>query len=220
MSGNGVYAGHNCTNGIASTDNPPLNCIPPGQGGGCVNTGPFKNYTVNIAPVFPSLSVPELNVTKPFLSYYPRCMRRDITSWPSSRWSRDVDSYNLITQNSDIYWFQTMMQGNKFIDGFFGVHTAGHYTFGGDPGGDFFASPGDPNFWLHHAQIDRTWWIWQNQDISKREKAVSGTLTIWDQPPSRNGTLDDWLDMGVLGTGNYIRNVASTTKGPLCYIYM
>lgn len=33
--------------------------------------------------------------------------------------------YDLITQNKDIYWFQTMMQGNGFLDGFFGVHAGG-----------------------------------------------------------------------------------------------
>ena len=42
MSGNGVYEVHNCTNALASTTVPPLGCIPPGQGGGCVDTGPFK----------------------------------------------------------------------------------------------------------------------------------------------------------------------------------
>lgn len=129
------------------------------------------------------------------------------------------------------------MQGNFFIDGFFGVHLGGscgssptqiictnkllgHYTIGGDPGGDFFASPGDPAFWLHHAQIDRTWWIWQNQDLAVRQNIISGTITTLNDPPSRNGTLDDWLEMGVLGTGNTIRNLMSTTAGPLCYIYV
>jgi tyrosinase len=113
-----------------------------------------------------------------------------------------------------------MMQGDFFQNGFYGVHSAGHYTIGGDPGGDFFASPGDPAFFLHHAQIDRTWWIWQNQDIAKRQYAVSGTITLNNDPPSRNGTLQDILDMGILGSTTTIGNVMSTTAGPLCYIYI
>jgi tyrosinase len=95
----------------------------------------------------------------------------------------------------------------------------GHYTIGGDPGGDFFASPGDPAFFLHHAQIDRTWWIWQNQDLANRQNAISGTITLNNVPPSRNGTLEDWLEMGILGTGTTIADVMSTIAGPLCYIY-
>lgn len=96
----------------------------------------------------------------------------------------------------------------------------GHYTIGGDPGGDFFASPGDPAFFLHHAQIDRTWWIWQNQDLANRQNAISGTITLNNTPPSRNGTLDDWLEMGILGTGTEIKNAMFTTGGPFCYIYV
>ena len=47
MGGNGIYEQHNCTNALASTVVPPLNCIPPGEGGGCVETGPFKKFVVN-----------------------------------------------------------------------------------------------------------------------------------------------------------------------------
>jgi hypothetical protein len=36
--------------------------------------------------------------------------------------------------NADIYWFQTVMQG-QFDVGLWGVHTGGHFTIGGDPGG-------------------------------------------------------------------------------------
>jgi hypothetical protein len=122
MGGNGEFAPHNCTNALPTG----VNCIPPGAGGGCVTTGPFKNYSVDFAPVAPSLAVVELeNLTLPFLSYYPRCLKRDVSPWVSGNWSKDIDSYTLLTQNPDIYWFQTVMQGNSFIDGFFGVHSAG-----------------------------------------------------------------------------------------------
>jgi len=45
-------------------------------------------------------------------------------------------TYALITDplHADIYWFQTVMQG-QFPEGKWGVHTGGHYTIGGDPGG-------------------------------------------------------------------------------------
>lgn len=82
------------------------------------------------------------------------------------------------------------------------------------------ASPGDPAFYLHHAQIDRTWWIWQNQDLVNRQNAIGGTITVFNTPPSRNGTLADPLDMSVAGLSTNISTVMSTLKGPLCYIYV
>jgi tyrosinase len=101
-----------------------------------------------------------------------------------------------------------------------GVHTGGHFTIGGDPGGDIFVSPGDPAFFLHHAQIDRTWWIWQNQDLKNRQNAIAGTITLNNNPPSRNGTLQDIIDMGVNNPGIQIAQAMSTLAGPFCYIYV
>jgi tyrosinase len=62
--------------------------------------------------------------------------------------------------------------------------------------------------------------MWQNLDLPNRQNAISGTLTINNTPPSRNGTLDDWLEMGVLGTGRKIKDVMTTTGGELCYVYV
>jgi tyrosinase len=160
MSGNGVYEAHNCTNALPTG----LNCIPPGVGGGCVKTGPFKkcvpqcqviilgmltfcllSMSVNLGPVAPTLAESDVVATGPGSAYNPRCLKRDISAWVSSQWNTDANSTTLLTQNPDIYWFQTVMQGD-FASGFYGVHTGGHFTFGGDPGGDIFSSPGDPAY--------------------------------------------------------------------------
>ncbi|TVY44172.1 Tyrosinase-like protein [Lachnellula occidentalis] len=216
LSGNGVYEAHNCTEGLP-TD---LSCIPAGQGGGCIYSGPFKNSTVHLGPVSPTLAESEIVTSENNGTIYnPRCLKRDVSSWVSTRWSTEDNSTTLITENSDIDSFQTTMQGN-FTAGSYGVHGAGHFTIGGDPGGDIYTSPGDPVFWLHHGQIDRTWWIWQNQDIANRLDVISGTLTMNDSPASRNGTLDDLLDLRVLADPVAIKDVVSTLAGPLCYIYM
>lgn len=34
-------------------------------------------------------------------------------------------------------------------------------------------------FWLHHGQIDRTWWIWQNQDVAGRALQIGGPR-VWN----------------------------------------
>jgi tyrosinase len=175
--------------------------------------------TVNLGPITPTLAEPEVKAMSNIGAYNPRCLKRDVSEWVSSRFNTDQNSTDLITQNTDIYWFQTVMQGT-FNLGEFGVHTGGHFTIGGDPGGDLFTSPGDPAFWLHHGQIDRTWWIWQNQDLRNRLYAISGTITINNNPPSRNGTLDDLLSLGVNAEDITIRDAMSTMRGPFCYIYL
>ncbi|KAK6387411.1 hypothetical protein LTS17_000679 [Exophiala oligosperma] len=217
MSGNGQYAPHNCTKALPTG----LNCIPPGSGGGCVNTGPFKNYTVNLGPVSPTLAIPGIiNYTNPNpLAYNPRCLRRDISSWVSSNWTKDSDVYDLITNYNDIGSFQNRMQGD-FATGFYGVHTGGHFTTGGDPGGDLFASPAEPTFFLHHAQIDRTWWMWQNMDLKDRKSAFTGGTSTLDPTGSPPGKLTDPINMGSLSKSVQNQDVMSTTGGPLCYIYV
>ncbi|KAK2629561.1 hypothetical protein QTJ16_000381 [Diplocarpon rosae] len=215
MGGNGDYVPHNCTNALPSG----LNCIPAGNGGGCVTQGPFRDMKVNLGPVTPTLAAEGIVSSSPVSAYNPRCLRRDITSWVSSRWSTDALSASLIRENDDISTFQTVMQGD-FASGFYGVHTAGHFTMAGDPSGDIFASPGDPAFWLHHAQIDRTWWIWQNQNLAARQNAIGGTITLDNSPASRPGRLEDPLSLGVNAPNITIGDAMSTLAGPFCYIYL
>jgi tyrosinase len=165
--------------------------------------------TVNLGPVAPTLAEPEVIATGAGSAYNPRCLKRDVSVWVSSQWTTDQNSTDLITQNADVYTFQNTMQGN-FSAGFYGVHTGGHFTIGGDPA-----------FFLHHSQIDRTWWIWQNQDLANRQNAIAGTITLNNDPPSRNGTLEDMLNLGYANTNSItIGDGMSTLAGPYCYIYV
>jgi tyrosinase len=71
--------------------------------------------------------------------------------------------------------------------------------------------------------VDRVWWIWQNQDIENRRNVIAGTVTMMNQPLSRNGTLNDTISLGVAleETSPNITNAdaMSTLAGPFCYIY-
>ncbi|KAK0653154.1 hypothetical protein B0T16DRAFT_407505 [Cercophora newfieldiana] len=218
LSGNGVYAPHGCT----STG---VGCVEPGNGGGCVDSGPFKDMVVNLGPAGSGF-VADPPIPDPvggLFGHNPRCLRRDISVETSSRWTNDDETYDLLANyGANIVQFQDRMQGD-FANGYYGVHTGGHYTLNGDPSSDFFVSPGDPAFWLHHGQIDRVWWMWQNQQPETRTSAIGGTITLFNTPPSREGRLDDLLDMYVLGESMEIEKVMSSvgmTGGPLCYVYI
>jgi tyrosinase len=178
-----------------------------------------NSWKVNLGPVAPVLADYTPNPEFTGLGYNPRCLRRDISSAASKGWTKDSDVADLIKNYKDFTSFSTRMQGD-FGNGFLGVHTGGHFTIGGDPGGDLFASPGDPAFFLHHAMIDRTWWTWQNLDLKNRQYAIGATITVNNTPPSRNATLDDTIDAGFVGAPMItIRNASHTLAGPFCYIY-
>lgn len=139
MSGNGEYEAHGAV-GIPSNLAADF-YIPPGNGSGCVTSGPFKNMSVNLGPVAPALTDVPTNPQADGLGYNPRCLRRDISTWCGQTALQDVNTTDLIVQNTNIGDFQTVMQG-LFTQGLIGVHTAGHFLVGGDPGGDIFTSPG------------------------------------------------------------------------------
>jgi len=119
--------------------------------------------------------------------------------------------------------FQMQMQGIPGT-GNIGIHGGGHYSLGGDPGRDFFTSPGDPAFYLHHAMIDRVWYLWQALAPSSRTRgssAVSGTRTFMNQPPSGDATVEDIVDIPYTGgSPKKIKDLLSTVSGPFCYVYL
>lgn len=84
---------------------------------------------------------------------------------------------------------------------------------------NYWSSPVDPAFFLHHAQIDRVYYIWQWIGDESRQQTISGTITNLNQPPSRNGTLDDILNVEPVGQNMKIRDALSTVDGPFCYVY-
>ncbi|KAL4747750.1 hypothetical protein BDW72DRAFT_181872 [Aspergillus terricola var. indicus] len=213
LSGDGSYIPHD------GPEAAPGIVLEPGHGGGCVTSGPFKNFTVNLGPLAPSLLVDGVTAQNGTgLDYNPRCLRRDINvdaaSWTTI--DKVLDLFNRTT----IADFQNRLQGD-FPNGYLGVHSGGHYTISGDPAGDFFTSPGDPAFYLHHAAIDRVFWTWQNLAPRERTFVVEGPTVLpglgIDAP---NATLDDIQYFDVLAKDATIRELLDTTAGPFCYIYL
>ncbi|KAI1426985.1 hypothetical protein F5Y12DRAFT_223882 [Xylaria sp. FL1777] len=213
FSGDGVFVAHNgSVNGNGNV------FIPSGKGGGCVTSGPFVDYVINLGPIDPIQD--GMSPAPETLGYNPHCLSRDLSAFTATNWLTIGNLLNVTTGAAagSVLLFQNELQG-RFTDGFLGLHTAGHGVMGG-VSGDLFGSPVDPVFFLHHAMVDRTYWIWQALHQSQAE-TLAGTLTLFNSPPSRDTSVDDIIDLGINAPSQKIGNLLNTLGGaPLCYIYI
>ncbi|KAK8874731.1 Di-copper centre-containing protein [Apiospora arundinis] len=214
--GNGVYAKHGCAVGLPSR----LLCIEAGVGGGCVETGPYAGVMMNISATAPTS---EFVTAGPKFSYQPRCIRHDISNALGQKWAGDERAVALLTNaagQAGIAGIQAGIENTGTdTEGFYGLHQYGHFAVSGDPSGDFYNSPNEPLFWIHHGQVDRLWWIWQNQKPVERALQVAGTRTMYNKPPSDDATLEDILHMDTTGADVVLRDAVSSVGGKYCYIY-
>lgn len=75
-----------------------------------------------------------------FLSYQPRCVKRDITNALGQQWANDSSIADLLANplyQTGIGDWQTQLQstGTDTV-GFYGLHAYGHMTINGDPSTD------------------------------------------------------------------------------------
>lgn len=95
------------------------------------------------------------------LPLYPY-LKRDLNNYIATRYGNQT-AVDILMATPDIEIFQNTMLG---ADINLGVHGGGHFSL--DPALlDFFASPSDPAFFLHHSNIDRVWTLWQAQNPGK-----------------------------------------------------
>lgn len=90
MSGDGSFVFHNGSVGGTGTI-----FLPSGKGGGCLLDGPFKGMSANLGPVAPSMGG-QVKVNGS-LSYNPRCLKRDLTTFASSKWLTIQNLLNVTT---------------------------------------------------------------------------------------------------------------------------
>lgn len=135
--------------------------------------------------------------------------------------SKDYDSMRHTLENSlhnVLHWG---------IKGDFASITAANGTFYGSiPCSAKFELPKtepehfpDPVFWLHHAQLDRLWWQWQQAEPRRfseyHGKAFSESLPGLE----RGATLDDRLTFSGMWEDIRVSDVMSPDNGLLCYKY-
>ncbi|KAL2162525.1 hypothetical protein VTH06DRAFT_7439 [Thermothelomyces fergusii] len=211
LGGNGAFVpGRNGT--VIALPGGARQVIPPATGGGCVTTGPFREgrFEVRLGPVAFEPRGPQGG-----LGYNPRCLRRDLSPHFSAGTHPAAVVALLDGCGGDLGCVVRDMDAPGGVPG--GVHASGHWQVGPDAL-DVFASPSDPVFWLHHAQVDRLWTIWQGLDVGARTYQVWGTATAANDPPSDDVTLETLMDFGILGEAKTVGEVASTVDGEYCYM--
>ena len=166
MGGNGAYIPNRQPTNTTLTDDS-IQPVPPTTGGGCIATGPFANWTANLGNV--GWLTAEVGPDHG-LGYNPRCVRRDISLNTSQTEMKPSQVLKALDAGDSFEAF------DKVVEAADGVHSGGHATIGGLQS-DAWASPGDPMFYLHHAQVDRIWTVWQGLNAARRVKQVYGTAT-------------------------------------------
>ncbi|KAK6596644.1 hypothetical protein H4I96_09296 [Botrytis cinerea] len=83
--------------------------------------------------------------------------------------------------------------------------------------GDFLrvTAPNDPVFFLHHTQLDRMWWQWQQQDPEQRLLQYSRNSLMDNEV----NALDDVFHFGDFAPDKKVSEVLSTETELLCYRY-
>ncbi|KEP50120.1 tyrosinase tyrosinase: common central domain protein [Rhizoctonia solani 123E] len=164
-------------------------------------------------------------------TYDPYPFKQDAAVFPFSFTHRDLSAPTVLDPKN----IDSIVNGSKgnFTDFAYkldgakaqGPHNAAHMMLPGDIS-DPLWSPNDPLFFLHHANIDRIWWRWQNAH-KENMKAFGGGLTQdlanYDTypvgaPPAAKKS--DELHTAGLTRPVKVSEVLDTTDKYLCYVYV
>lgn len=197
----------------------PNHTLPHGHGGGCLKKGHFDNFMSTMGPYDVSIIFQGTGVLPSGMfsnGSTTQCLKRDLNSAVAETYTNQSLIDQMMAQN-DLGEFQILMNGAPGTNNI-GLHAGGHFTIG-KIGSDFFASPQDPAFWVHHGNVDRLYAQWQANDPQSRQFALAGTSTVLNIPPSPDVTLDYVLTWMGLDEDRPMRDLMSTTSGPFCYRY-
>ncbi|KAI9499773.1 hypothetical protein GGI25_005109 [Coemansia spiralis] len=110
----------------------------------------------------------------------------------------------------------SFVQGDDDLAGFrehieFSIHGAVHLGLGGDASTPF--APNDFFFYMHHANIDRLWWLWQNGQNTPFKYNGPGAFgeARLDDPIPQDHTVE-------LGHGS-VKSVMVLGYNDICYSY-
>lgn len=175
--------------------------IPGHTGGGCITTGPFADMEVHVGP-------------GPSLVRNNRCLKRDFAASIIYDFA-NTNKVNFVKSQTNFGWFTRKVDGDPNFTNM-GIHGPGHFGVGGEAG-DMYSSPGEPLFFLHHANLDRIWWEWESQSLL-RLLDISGPVNMMDYT-GPNVTLSFPVNMGRLAPTVSIARLMHIRLGGLCYTY-
>jgi len=86
-------------------------------------------------------------------------------------------------------------------------------------------TPNDPLFFLHHANIDRIWWMWQSKSLKNLFAFKGGSISTYTDPAFPNG-YPPWMSLtdklptdGLFPQKTILEMMYTQTGGDLCYVY-
>ncbi|EAU93514.2 hypothetical protein CC1G_02744 [Coprinopsis cinerea okayama7 len=135
---------------------PPLPGLPTGPRApeGCLLSGPFQDFKVRFGPRATEESPTGMCIVRGIFEGVRRNLNS--TSVAATLAQRSFEEFRRFVD----------IQGEPFEEAA-GIHWAGHAVVGGTMMSGR-ASPADPIFYLHHANLDRIWAKWQNADRKNR----------------------------------------------------
>lgn len=178
-------------------DGDPKGDITIGNSGRCVIDGPFAGLQAKFYDV----------------KYKPHCLSRGFRTDDGRLGVIDgslisPDSIEEVLQIDGYEEFVTSMESK--------VHDAIPFGIAGDF--ETFTAPYDPLFFLHHTQLDRLWWLWQQRRPDVRLAEYTGHKL---KHSIEMASLDDKIKMQSLAPEIEVREMMETDKegGMLCYGY-
>ncbi|CAK3941049.1 Di-copper centre-containing [Lecanosticta acicola] len=169
-----------------------------GRKGRCVTDGPFARTNVSLYDI----------------QYKPHCLSRGFRD-PAGNPSNHISSHALsaesieeiLTTSTTFSAFSESIQSR--VAGIIPFSIAGDLAT--------FTAPYDPLFYLHHVQLDRLWWLWQQRNGKGLRRAYDGPR---HRSSIEKATRNDWLHFATLAPKVQVKHVMDTeNKASLCYRY-
>jgi tyrosinase len=132
----------------------------------------------------PDVCIPYWNWTKPEEQHFPDWLAGTLPTVHTP-----TRTINVIRSPGPESWLAATVSGvssalaqtnyDSFSSPINGIHGGVHIWVGGTMS-DATISPADPVFWLHHANLDRLWWVWYNSVPGNHQNPViAGQISPW-----------------------------------------
>jgi tyrosinase len=110
--------------------------------------------------------------------------------------TRNIGAFAFLPNAADVVAANANGTFNTFAPALEGIHNSGHVWVGGSMG-SIPTAPADPVFWMHHAEIDRIWSVWQAANPGQNP-ALAGAAAVMDPWPETEVDTRDSAALGVV----------------------